>query len=100
MPLPSASVDGPAQRFDFFAEIVGNIRATGCDIADAVTGFAYSVFGLVRPIAESVLGFFVAALQIAAHLFAGLGCEQKCGQGSGAQPNEQECNCGANVAAF
>ena len=68
-------------------------------VADAVARFADFVFGFVGPIAESVFGVFVAALQVAPHLFAGFGSEQKASQGSGSQSNQKESNGGADVAA-
>src|SRR5579864_283119 len=100
MLLPLASVDGPAQWFHSFTQIVGNIRASGCDIAHAVAGYAHPVLGFIRPIFQSFFGVLVSALQVAAHLLAGLGREQKTGKGASSQSDEEEGNCGADVAAF
>jgi hypothetical protein len=95
-----AAVDGAAQGLDFFAEIVGQFYAFAGDVADAVAGFANAVFGFVGPIAESVLGVFKTALQVAAHLFASLGCEQEAGQSSCAEADQEESDCRSHLAAF
>jgi hypothetical protein len=54
----------------------------------------------VSPIAQSILGIVKAALQIATHLLAGFGGEQKAGQGSCAQSNQEERNCRTDIAAI
>jgi hypothetical protein len=95
-----AAVDDAAQGFDFFAQVVGQVGAAARDITDPITDFADLLFGSVGPIAQSIFGIVEAALQIATHLLAGFGSEQKAGQGPGAQSDQQERNCRTDIAAI
>jgi hypothetical protein len=94
-----AAVNGATQGLYFFAEIVGQVYAAAGDIADSVAGFAHVLFGSVGPIAKSIFGIVETALQIAAHLLAGFGSEQKACQGPSAQSNQEEGNGRAHAAA-
>src|SRR5207302_11179883 len=82
---PLAAVDDAAQGLNLVAETFGDFGAAVCDVTHAILGIANPVFRLFGPVVQSFAGVFVAAFQVTAELFAGLGCEQKAGQSAGSQ---------------
>jgi hypothetical protein len=95
-----APVNGSAQRFDFVTNSFRQVSSALSHIANALCRIPNPIPRLITPFFQSFLGIFIAALQIAAQLFASLWREQEGGQCTRAQADQKESHGGTDVVAF